>query len=195
MSSIGDRIAKGEEYKSKGNELFKAGKYKSAISKYGTVLAYIRGLPGSKRGLDGVASMINSSQEGVSDITTEQELSTTELEKVTLQNIATCHLKLLNYADALSFCNKAIKLDPKAWKVSVIVVVDILFCAAFILLTFRGLFYRLSCGRVKSIFKWETWIMPQQHLTLPPLPVGAKLVPEAVVAMPSPLTVLRTRWW
>jgi len=116
MASIEDRIAQGEEYKRKGNELFKLGKYKSAISKYGTVLAYIRGLPGSKRGLDGVAAMVNTSN-GEQEVTPEQEQDTNELEKVTLQNIATCHMKLLNNRDALDFCNKAIKLDPKAWKV------------------------------------------------------------------------------
>jgi tetratricopeptide (TPR) repeat protein len=117
MATIEDRIAQGEEYKRKGNELFKAGKYKSAISKYGTVLAFIRGLPGSKRGLDGVAAMVNTTG-AAAVVSQQQELDTTELEKVTLQNIATCHMKLQNNQEALQFCSKALKLDPKAWKVS-----------------------------------------------------------------------------
>ena len=77
VQSIEFKIEAGLRYKQLGNDLFKEGKYKSAISKYGTVLAYVRGLPGSKRGLDGIASMAVSGGNVNSDGVSEQQEATT----------------------------------------------------------------------------------------------------------------------
>ena len=115
--AIDNKIAEGLRYKLIGNELFKEGRYKSAISKYGTVLAYIRGLPGSKRGLDGIAAMAVPKDANNGGVSVEQEASTLDIEKNVYQNIAVCHLKLKNGREALAFCKKAIELDANYYKV------------------------------------------------------------------------------
>ena len=109
MATVKEKIEKAIEYKNIGNHYFKENKYKKAISKYGIVLAYIRGLPGSKRGLEGIASMASAVNTG-DNVTELEDIQSLEIEKVIYQNIANCHIKLKNLQESLEFCNKAIKL-------------------------------------------------------------------------------------
>ena len=120
MLSIPEKLSKALEYKNIGNEKFNQGKYKSAISKYGTVLAYIRGLPGSKRNLEGIAKMAASATYNNTEniVTPEEDFTACEIEKLALQNIANCYIKLNQPRDAIEFCNKALLIDSCAWKVN-----------------------------------------------------------------------------
>lgn len=115
MSSIQGKLEEANRYKDLGNQLFKEGAYKKAITKYGIVLAYVRGLPGSKRDLEGIATMANTIHTGNS-VSEEEDGQSLEIEKVVYQNMANCHIKLKNLQKALDYCNRAIKLDEYAWK-------------------------------------------------------------------------------
>lgn len=95
--------------------IYRQGKFKKAIVQYNTVIAFTRGLPGSKRGLNGgVAEM--AVKTGENCITPEEEAKAVELESTALVNAATCHLKLENPRGALEQATKALELSSDNWK-------------------------------------------------------------------------------
>ena len=97
-----------------GNALFKEQKFKKAISTYGKSLAYTRGLPGSKRGLDNIASMAVS--ESGPKTSPEQEARSIEIEGVVETNIAMCFVKLAEPRKAIEHADKALSLNKNSWK-------------------------------------------------------------------------------
>lgn len=115
MASISEKLSKAEEHKLKGNEYFKQQKYKKAIVSYNTVAAFTRGLPGSKRGLDGVSSMAVKAN-GEDLITPEEEAKATDLECTAAVNAAFCFLKLDKPREALDSANKALQINSSHWK-------------------------------------------------------------------------------
>lgn len=117
-SAIELKLVQAGKYKDTGNTLFKEGKYKRAISKYSTVMAFTTGLPGSKRGLHEGMAQVASQNSLSKSVTFEEEACAVELEKTAHQNIATCYLKLNDPRKAIEHCNKAIALDASAWKAS-----------------------------------------------------------------------------
>jgi tetratricopeptide (TPR) repeat protein len=104
-------LDKARGYKEKGNVLFKDKQFKKAISKYATVFAFTRGLPGSQRGKAGLPIPKDHIALNV-DLETEA----IELERICEQNIAICHLKLGNGKEALDHSGKAIALNTNAGK-------------------------------------------------------------------------------
>ena len=116
--TIEDKIEKATEYKLKGNNKFKQGKFKSAIRIYHFVFAYTTGLPGQKSGgeADQFSSMIKPSNnaEGISD---EQNVTITELHAATNLNICNCYLKLKQGRKAMEYGKKTLNIKPDYWKV------------------------------------------------------------------------------
>ena len=109
--SIEELLQEAARYKEEGNELFASGQYKKAISKYSTVFAFTRGLPGSKRGMDNIASMAVGTP-----IDPSLDQRAVELERLSELNIAACYLKLERGKEALEHSNKAIELDATVGK-------------------------------------------------------------------------------
>lgn len=114
-SEIAQKIETAIRYKEEGNLSFKEEKYSKAKSKYGTALAYITGFPGSKRNQTGYESLASHSI-GTVLATDEEEAAAAALELILQQNIAACYLKLNNPQSAIVHSNKALALDPNAWK-------------------------------------------------------------------------------
>lgn len=111
------KIDKATDYKNTGNQHFKDGKFKKAIVSYSTAIAYTKGLPGRKQGLEGVSQMAMQNAHSVEDqITPEQEVAIVELEVAIKTNISTCYIKLEKPVEALEAVREALALNPKAWK-------------------------------------------------------------------------------
>lgn len=106
-----------KSFKDKGNELFKTGQFKKAIINYSKALAYTKGLPGRKNGLEGVSQMAmdqaHSSEEVISK---DMESAVIELEVTIKTNICNCFIKLNNPMEALQTIRGALCLNPTAWK-------------------------------------------------------------------------------
>lgn len=116
--TIDDKIEKAAEYKLKGNNKFKKGKFKSAIRTYHFVFAYTTGLPGQKSGgeADQFSSMIKPSND-VQGISGGQNATVTELHAATNLNICNCYLKLKQGRKAMEYGKKTLKIKPDYWKV------------------------------------------------------------------------------
>jgi tetratricopeptide (TPR) repeat protein len=112
--SVSDLLKDAVAYKEQGNALFKAGEYRKAVTKYATVFAFTRGLPGSKRSKSSLPVDIGKTGGTPLDPALENEAS--ELERLCEQNIATCYIKLNSGAEALEHANKALSLNPSAAK-------------------------------------------------------------------------------
>jgi tetratricopeptide (TPR) repeat protein len=115
IPTIESKLNKAEQYKLEGNEHFKNQKFKKAISSYGKVLAYTKGLPGSTRGLSGVSEMASQSCRETS-ITEEEESRSILIETTVQTNLSVCYLKLDNGIKSLEHSKKALELNPKSWK-------------------------------------------------------------------------------
>lgn len=72
------------------------------------------GLPGSKRGLSGMSEIASSGSSVTIDAADESRA--VELETVALTNMAMCYLKLEEPRKAVEFCQKALTVNPGAWK-------------------------------------------------------------------------------
>lgn len=108
------KIEMAKELKDEGNKYFKEQNFKKAITEYSKALAFTKGLPGRKQGLEGVSQMaMESSGEKMSS---ETESAVTELDIVLKTNIATCFIKLSNSEKALQYCREALEMNPTAWK-------------------------------------------------------------------------------
>ena len=94
-------LAKAEEIKAAGNELFKAKQYKKAIVKFSKVRAYTW-LPTGEAAQygQGVAASRNYSAAEVSAIT--------RLDFIACGNVAQCYVGLGEYRKALDFCAKVV---------------------------------------------------------------------------------------
>lgn len=111
------KIDKAIGYKNTGNDHFKNGKFKKAIVSYSTALAYTKGLPGRKQGLEGVSQMaMQHTHSADEQITPEQDAVIVELEVIVKTNIATCYIKLEKPVQSLEVIREALALNPKAWK-------------------------------------------------------------------------------
>jgi tetratricopeptide (TPR) repeat protein len=106
-------LHRAEELKEEGNHYFKQSLFSNAKSSYGKALAYVKGIPGSKRTVTGFEQIAPSTTPPLSK---ELDESAKELEKILYQNIATCYLKLNKPNDAISNCNKALQIDANSWK-------------------------------------------------------------------------------
>lgn len=114
-TDIAGKLAVATDYKNKGNAYFKEGKYNKAIVNYSKALAYTKGLPGRKEGLEGVGSMAADAITG-EKITPEVEKDVSNLEVVLKTNIATCYIKTSNGIKALEVIREALAIRPTAWK-------------------------------------------------------------------------------
>jgi tetratricopeptide (TPR) repeat protein len=114
-TDIQGKINTALNYKNIGNDLFKEGNPKKAIINYSKGLAFIKGLPGRKQGLEGMSQMAMESCKD-EKVTEEQDVATSDLECVLKTNIAMCYIKLNNPTAALEAVNGALLLNPKAWK-------------------------------------------------------------------------------
>lgn len=95
FSDIDGKLQQANLHKEKGNEFFKEGirlasqkddnstkRFRKAKIEYAKVFAFTSGLPGSKRGLDGVSSMA-AGRDPDASITSEQEAIAVDLEVTT----------------------------------------------------------------------------------------------------------------
>jgi len=116
--SIQDKIAKGEEWKAKGNAFVKEKKYKKAIVQYSTVFAYINGLSGSGGGGDngGFVEQAQSALGGGQQATPEEEAQVKDLTIAVNNNLALCHLKNGNNEKAAEHASKVLALDEGSAK-------------------------------------------------------------------------------
>ena len=116
-ADIQGKIETAIDYKNKGNEYFKNGLHKKAIVNYSTALAFTKGLPGRKQGLEGVSQMaMNESKSSGEQISPEQDQAVSDLDVVLKTNIATCHMKLNDPVKSLEVIREALALNPTAWK-------------------------------------------------------------------------------
>lgn len=94
-------MAKAEELKARGNELFKEKEYKKAILRFAKVRAYTWQPQGE-------AKQYAGSQSQAAQLTDEERASLTRLDQIAMGNIAQCHLQLGEYRKCRDFCNKII---------------------------------------------------------------------------------------
>lgn len=111
------KIDRAVELKNTGNQYFKDGKFKKAITTYATSMAFTKGLPGRKSGAEGMSQMASKEVHATEDlISPEQDTFINELEAVIKTNIATCHLKLNDAIKALEVIREVLAVNPTAWK-------------------------------------------------------------------------------
>ena len=116
-TTIEGKLSTATEYKEEGNSHFKDGNYKKAVSSYAKVLAFVRGLPGSKRGLEGIGAMAaDHGSSAVAPVSADQDRRAGELETVVLTNIATCYLKLKDPRKAMEYADKTLAINQSSWK-------------------------------------------------------------------------------
>jgi len=111
--SVEEKLARAEAYKQEGNEFFKCQKFSKAKSSYGKALAFVQGLPGSSRTVTGFEAL---GLEKSKSLGHELETRASDLEKIIHQNLATCFIKLNKPINAVEHSDKALKIDPNAWK-------------------------------------------------------------------------------
>jgi tetratricopeptide (TPR) repeat protein len=92
-------LAKAEEIKAKGNEFFKNGDYKKAITRFARIRAYTWVPSGEARQYGGMGA--NASREFQYAETETQQL--TRLDQIACGNIAQCYLELGQFRKALDF--------------------------------------------------------------------------------------------
>ena len=96
-ASIAFKLGRAEGYKAEGNAHFKTGLFKKAVISYGKALAYVKCLPGSKRGNENSMTemAMNASREAPSHsvVTAEQDLAAKDIEGVVHTNISVCYIK------------------------------------------------------------------------------------------------------
>ena len=113
-ASIAFKLGRAEGYKAEGNAHFKTGLFKKAVISYGKALAYVKCLPGSKRGNENSMTemAMNASREAPSHsvVTAEQDLAAKDIEGVVHTNISVCYIKQGDGARALEHANKALSL-------------------------------------------------------------------------------------
>lgn len=116
-TTIDGKLSTATDYKEEGNTHFKDGNYKKAVSSYAKVLAFVRGLPGSKRGLEGIGAMAaDHGHAAVETVSVEQDQRAGELERVVLTNIATCYLKMKDPRKAMEYADKTLAINQSSWK-------------------------------------------------------------------------------
>jgi len=141
-NTIAEKLEGARAYKETGNALFKDGNFKKAVIAYRKVLAFTRGLPGSKRvsgsGDAQDASMHNmiidgQRRSGPVDqwVTDDEEEAALDIESQTLTNISTCYLRLEKGAQAQEAAKKALVLRPYSWKAYLRMAESQLMCKEF----------------------------------------------------------------
>jgi len=134
-TSVEDKISKAEEYKQSGNEFFKAGELKKAASSYKKVFLYINGLHGAGSEMKQFTSAMgmgelwqnqssaadNSSKAqaengGGNELVAEQESEVTQLKITVNSNLALIYFNLNEYEKCLTYCEKALTLEPEHQK-------------------------------------------------------------------------------
>lgn len=115
-SDITSKLQQANIHREEGNAHFKSGMFKRAISCYGKALAYTRGLPGSNRGLDGIAAMSTQTVSHEHKVSKEDENKAIEIEVAVQSNIAVCYINLGKADAGLEYANKAIASNANYWK-------------------------------------------------------------------------------
>ncbi|KAG0361632.1 hypothetical protein BC939DRAFT_131881 [Gamsiella multidivaricata] len=112
MSSIQEKMAAALANKDLGNESFKQGDTKKALTQYHLAVLALSGLDNQMSGMPMMSSM--HPQEGAA---TEEQRNEIKLNlAVVYANMAACHLKNANYKRAIEVCNSALKNDPNSVK-------------------------------------------------------------------------------
>lgn len=96
-----EKLAKATEYKTKGNQHFKTGNHKSALSSYNFAYLYVKGLD-SDLSLAGLQS---------SSLTPAQKSEIHQLTVSILNNTAMCLLSMSRFQDCVNQCEKVLKLE------------------------------------------------------------------------------------
>ena len=103
--SPSENIAKALELKESGNQHFKAGEYKKAMTAYHEIFMYVHGFSeGSSNKIPGQTTQ---------PVTSEEMRQIRELKLAHHSNLAMCHMKLGNVQKAQINCSKALAIDPK----------------------------------------------------------------------------------
>ncbi|KAG8458617.1 hypothetical protein KFE25_008414 [Diacronema lutheri] len=108
---VGDNLRTAERFREVGKAHFQAGDYKAALVEFHQIYMYVHGFSpkgGSgdmMAGLGGKAS--SEAHVGVDDMR-----RVNELKLVHFSNVALCHLKLGNAPKCITYCTRALGLDP-----------------------------------------------------------------------------------
>jgi tetratricopeptide (TPR) repeat protein len=108
MVDIEENYLRGDNHKSTGNELFKAGDYKAALREYHSALLYLKGLDNS--------ALKSFAPSGTVPIKEDIRHKVGLALLSTHLNMSAVYLKLLNYEKAIQSAETVIKLDPKNTK-------------------------------------------------------------------------------
>jgi tetratricopeptide (TPR) repeat protein len=107
VASVQAKLAKANELKTRGNELFKAGEFRKAAKEYRYVFAYVNGLVSSSD----AQMRAYAKQE---DMLAEADVKAVdELKRAAYSNLAACYLKLGEFAKARAAAEGALKVDAK----------------------------------------------------------------------------------
>lgn len=101
-----ENIAKALDLKEKGNQAFKNGDYKVAMTAYHEIYMFVHGFSEGSSG----AMLPGQTTKPVSS---EEMAQIHELKLAHFSNLAMCHMKIGNTPKALANCSKALAIDPK----------------------------------------------------------------------------------
>ncbi|KAF9114048.1 hypothetical protein BGX27_000247 [Mortierella sp. AM989] len=108
MSSIQEKMASALVNKDLGNEAFKKGDIKQALTNYHLAVIALNGLDNQMSGVPMMSSM--QPKDGAASDDQKNEIKTNLA--VIYANMAACHLKNAKYPRAIEVCNSALKNDP-----------------------------------------------------------------------------------
>lgn len=97
-----ESIAKALDLKEKGNEAFKNGDYKKAMTAYHEIYMYVHGYSEGSARVPGQTTV---------QVTREEMAQIQELKLAHHCNLAMCHMKIGNIPKALANCSKALAID------------------------------------------------------------------------------------
>ncbi|KAF8938314.1 hypothetical protein EDD21DRAFT_371342 [Dissophora ornata] len=111
MASIQEKIAAALVHKDQGNESYKQGDMKGALTEYHLTVLALSGLDNQMSGMAMMSLMSSMApQKGAVSDSQKSEIKTNLA--VVYANMAACHLKSGNYKRAIDVCNSALKSDP-----------------------------------------------------------------------------------
>ncbi|KAJ1618745.1 hypothetical protein T492DRAFT_1090557 [Pavlovales sp. CCMP2436] len=99
-------ISKAETFQEAGRAHYQAGDYKAALAEYHAIFMYVHGHTGQQ---DAFAGLGGGSRPRVSE---NEMRRLAELKLVHFSNVGLCHLKLGSATKCITYCTKALALDP-----------------------------------------------------------------------------------